>query len=718
MSKHSQHLKCPLALVIILAMLLVVFPSSTLAADYDNHWAKSYIDDAKARGWVTGYEDGSFRANDSITRAEFAVMLWRALGEPAASGSSPFNDVAQGDWYHDAVVALHGLGVVNGIDEGQYGPATVLTREMAMTMLARAFGLTPSDANAWQSFSDADSISDWARAAVSALSERGYVSGSGANQCTPGNPLTRGEMAKLLISTFDGEKGGTTPVEPVEPGEVKGPEIKVSYSTETASSVTVTVTADGASYIGQRSSKSGASYDSKSGFSDITSSKKFTVKSNGWYAVCATDKDGNFSFKLFEITNIKATSGGSGGSGGGKTTVAVTGVTINGTAAVGETLTTTLTPTGATNVSYQWYSSANADGTDGQAIDGATKSTYDVKDNDLNKYLYVIVKGDSDSKATSAVTAKVAPALISLTYTATADGSTTATTTKLTLKFSPAEAVSGLSEGNIQLTANGTGAAIGALTAGTGGEYELSLGTITKAGTIGIKITAPTGYKFASGEDSKNVTVYQYTAPVAVSFSKAEADGTDGSAKTTKVTLTFDKDITGLTASEITLTDTGGTGATKGNLTKVDGQPGTYDLALTGITKSGTINLAVSKTGYTFTPTNKDVSVVFYAEPVVTVTRAQVGPVIQLELKVDGVGASGRIWIYGTDGWTYCTAGANGEADISAMASQIATGNKFIVLSASVENSTRTTINTYLDDNMLDSTYAPEGVGVYIGTIS
>jgi uncharacterized repeat protein (TIGR02543 family) len=102
-------------------------------------------------------------------------------------------------------------------------------------------------------------------------------------------------------------------------------------------------------------------------------------------------------------------------------------------------------------------------------------------------------------------------------------------------------------------------------------------------------------------------------ADIDVSFSSAVADGS-ATTTTTKVTLNFNNDITDFAASDITITDTDTTGATKGTLTKKPGT-GIYELALTGITQSGSINIAVAKTGFAFTPDDQDVTVYYYAPP-------------------------------------------------------------------------------------------------------
>lgn len=423
MSKHKPHpfLKRPLLLALVMTMMLVMLPITASASDYEGHWARQYIDKAGAQGWMSGYPDGTFRPDNSISRAEFSAMLWRAQGSPAPSGGSQFSDVAEDAWYYGAVTALYEAGVVSGMGDGVFAPDDVLTREMGITMLARAFGLTPSNMEAYARFADSGAVSTWARSAVSALTERGYVSGTGDNQCAPGKALTRGEMAKLLVTVFEGEKAKPAPT---VPGDTEGtdetnPVITLSYSPTGTTSGTVTVTVKVTSdsevtYIGMRSSSSGATYSSNEGFTEITKTSKFSVTSNGWYAVCALDKDKNFNYKLIQITNIRS-SGGGGGGGGGSGNVAVTGVTISGTVAVGDTLTANVAPSNATSVTYAWYVSDTNANTGGTAIDGATSNTYVIAADKEGKYIYVVVKGTGSSTAASAAVGPVAVAPVSVT---------------------------------------------------------------------------------------------------------------------------------------------------------------------------------------------------------------------------------------------------------------------------------------------------------------
>lgn len=297
----------PLALAAALTVgMFAIMSTTALAAetDYENHWGASYIDDCRERGWMTGDGQGNFRPDDSITRGEFSVMLWRALGCPAPEGDCPFTDIAADAWYRNAVTALYEAGITLGYDSGLFGPNDTLTREMSFTILARAFDLTPdTDSDAFEGYDDSGSLSNWARNAAAALILKGYVEGDG-NSILPKKALTRGEMAKLLVVVYDGEN---------EPADTP-PVITLTQSPTTNTygsvTVTVTVTGDDVAYIGWRSSSGGANYTGKTGFTDITTAKKFSVSSNGWYAVCVLDMAGNFSFKLIQVTNIQTSSGG------------------------------------------------------------------------------------------------------------------------------------------------------------------------------------------------------------------------------------------------------------------------------------------------------------------------------------------------------------------------------------------------------------------------
>jgi hypothetical protein len=183
-----------------------------------------------------------------------------------------------------------------------------------------------------------------------------------------------------------------------------------------------------------------------------------------------------------------------------------------------------------------------------------------------------------------------------------ANGSETATTSRLTLTFD--QDISGLSAEDILLEPGNTGAGKGVLTRTGTGTYTLEIEGITSTGTVTLS-ASKTGYTITG--NPKQVTVFQYTPPVdiAVAFTALSADGSE-IATTSAVTLTFDQDISGLSAEDILL-NPNETGALKGSLSKTG--TGVYSLAISGITNAGEIEMQVSKAGYVVSPASRTVTV-------------------------------------------------------------------------------------------------------------
>jgi formylglycine-generating enzyme required for sulfatase activity len=194
----------------------------------------------------------------------------------------------------------------------------------------------------------------------------------------------------------------------------------------------------------------------------------------------------------------------------------------------------------------------------------------------------------------------------------TADGSATATTTKLTLTFD--KDITGLSAEDITLTGGSTGAVKGSLARTVvPGVYELAVSGITAGGSVTVAVSK-SGYTITGGP--KTVTVYRYVSPtdIAAAFTNLTADGS-AAATTAKLTLTFDKDITGLSAEDIALTS-GSTGAVKGSLARTG--RGIYELAVSGISAGGSITVSASKSGYAISGSPKTVTVYFVTPAVFT----------------------------------------------------------------------------------------------------
>ena len=98
---------------------------------------------AVEEGITSGVTGTTFAPDASCTRAQAAVMLWRAEGSPAVSGANPFRDVADDDYYADAVVWAVKNCVTQGTTASTFDPGEACTRAQFVTFLYRALGRAP-----------------------------------------------------------------------------------------------------------------------------------------------------------------------------------------------------------------------------------------------------------------------------------------------------------------------------------------------------------------------------------------------------------------------------------------------------------------------------------------------------------------------------------------------------------------------------------------------
>ena len=160
-------------------------------SDILNHFAKNDIEKLASAGVINGYEDSTFRPDNFITRAEFSAIVSRAFDVKGVS-ESEFIDVDKNDWYYSFVGAMKSKGYIEG-DGERFFPQNNITRQDAAVILARIIGAD----NGKCTYSDSSDISDYAKAKVGALSEKGYMQGY-ENLFRPLDYITRGEVVALI----------------------------------------------------------------------------------------------------------------------------------------------------------------------------------------------------------------------------------------------------------------------------------------------------------------------------------------------------------------------------------------------------------------------------------------------------------------------------------------------------------------------------------------
>ena len=174
--------------------------------DLTTHWGRADIEALAARGIVTGDLGGTFRPNGKVTRAEFVKLLASLIDAEPATGTAPFNDVPQDAWYASAVTKAHAAGVIMG-SGGKFRPNDSVTRQEMAVMLYRASlpggNDGPDEPAALDGFKDGGEVSPWARQAVAYEVQSGTLRGSGG-LLKPAATATRAEAAAVLIRKLDG----------------------------------------------------------------------------------------------------------------------------------------------------------------------------------------------------------------------------------------------------------------------------------------------------------------------------------------------------------------------------------------------------------------------------------------------------------------------------------------------------------------------------------
>jgi hypothetical protein len=157
---------------------------------------------------IGGTGDGVFDPEREMTRAEFAEILVKGLGLRVEKGAmaGEFSDVDATDWFSGSIHAAVSYKLLQGYEDGSFRPEQRITREQAMVILAKAMlitGLTSSplsgdDNVVLQEFGDAGSMSAWAKQGVNAALQAGIIRGKSSDRLAPKDYLTRAEAAVMI----------------------------------------------------------------------------------------------------------------------------------------------------------------------------------------------------------------------------------------------------------------------------------------------------------------------------------------------------------------------------------------------------------------------------------------------------------------------------------------------------------------------------------------
>lgn len=168
----------------------------TMPTDIVDNWAYAQISSLINQGIASGYPDGTFKPDNTVTRAEFIVMINKAFGFNLSQDIN-YTDVKPDYWAYNDLKIAAAAGYIAGFEDGSMKPDSPVNREQAAVILAKVLVLDTS-ASKILPYTDAQTIGAWSLNSISALFDAGLISGYPDGTFQPTNPITRAEAAVLI----------------------------------------------------------------------------------------------------------------------------------------------------------------------------------------------------------------------------------------------------------------------------------------------------------------------------------------------------------------------------------------------------------------------------------------------------------------------------------------------------------------------------------------
>jgi len=205
-----------LSSVLVFLVLLSILPGNPIQAsaasiDINGHWAEEDLNKWIENGILLGYQDGTIKPDNNITRAEFVTIINKVLGF-FELGKEQFSDVQDTKWYSGEILKAREAGYIAGYENNIFKPENYITRQEAVVIMANVFEFKSSN-DYLSKFTDGDSVKDYAKEAVNALVERGYIAGYNDGTFRPDSFITRAETIKILsriVEALYNNKGSYT----------------------------------------------------------------------------------------------------------------------------------------------------------------------------------------------------------------------------------------------------------------------------------------------------------------------------------------------------------------------------------------------------------------------------------------------------------------------------------------------------------------------------
>jgi hypothetical protein len=181
----------------------ITIPTQIKLTDIGGHWAETSIQQAVNLGFAAGYADGTFKPQREVTRAEFTVMLVKALGMEINDAKADFTDTMPA-WAEPYIAIAAQRQIIAGYSDRTFRPNAPISREEIASIAARALN-GKTDSLAALGYSDAEQVAAWARPYVAAAHDMGLMQGRGQNLFAPKAATTRAEAVVVILNILQAQ---------------------------------------------------------------------------------------------------------------------------------------------------------------------------------------------------------------------------------------------------------------------------------------------------------------------------------------------------------------------------------------------------------------------------------------------------------------------------------------------------------------------------------
>jgi len=231
MQKTKKIISVIVAMLMVLGIMVPMASAAEFSDVASTHKYYTAISNLSAYGILNGFEDGSFRPEDNVTRAQFSkIICYASYGPTSITGAvdTGFTDVDPNHWAAGDIKMAAANGIVNGMGDGTFQPESNVKFEQAIKMIVCALGYNQR----------ALDNGGYPQGYISVAADLGLLKGLAASDNAQGSDANRGTIAKLVDSmlnaetlTSTGEKGESLKDKTVKTESESGQVVSVYGST-------------------------------------------------------------------------------------------------------------------------------------------------------------------------------------------------------------------------------------------------------------------------------------------------------------------------------------------------------------------------------------------------------------------------------------------------------------------------------------------------------